>query len=406
MNTPSGISNSLHSLAQRLKRQHAGSIAVLIDLSNIPAIHDRIMFRSLARFIEERTLDESIEAVPLARNILVLLAVPEAAQKIRQKLDGLSLMLQDQRHGAIRVTLFDLEKQADVFTETARRLMEQAPAPRSERGMVLRDEPAPDFDALARGMDLHKMLWQADLSSQSRRQVLWRIERNAVPEPVADEIWVSIDAIERATGIDLHNNIWLFGKATELLDQRMLAMLAADPHGIDRPHAFNLHLATIVGEAFRRMVQDKPAAKVAQMAVEVPLLEWRVNADVSKAALAILQAHRVALHLDGIRPEDIATLTPAEWQSATRLKFDAQTTSLVALKAALAALPEERRQLLPEKGIFCHCDGREAVEAGLEAGIAHFQGRGLLPLLEDDEAVETLIGPEALEGLADALRRQ
>jgi len=406
MNTPPGISGGLHSLALRLKQKHAGSIAVLIDLSNIPAIHDRIMFRSLARFIEERTLDESIDAVPLARNILVLLAAPDAAQKIRQKLEGLSLLLQEQRHGAIRVTLFDLEKQADAFTETARRLMEQAPAPKSERTIALRDVPAPDFDALARGMDLHKMLWQADLSSQSRRQTLWHIERNAVPEPVADEIWVSIEAIERATGIRLHSDIWLFGKATELLDQRMLAMLAADPHGMDRPHAFNLHLATIIGDAFQQLVQAKPAVKVAQMAVEVPLLEWRVNADLSKAALAILKAHRIALHLDGIRPEDIATLTAEEWQAATRLKFDAQATTLAALKTALAALPEDRRQQLPEKAIFCHCDGRDAVETGLEAGIAYFQGRGLLPLLEDAEAIEVLLGPEALEGLGDALRRQ
>src|SRR3546814_17770724 len=110
----------LPQLALRLKQQHAGQVAILVDLSAIPAIHSRIMFRSMARFIEEHTADQPIDAVPLARNILVMLAPPEAAQRLRSRLEALSAQLVEPRHGAIRLRLFAIDSQAEQFAATAR----------------------------------------------------------------------------------------------------------------------------------------------------------------------------------------------------------------------------------------------------------------------------------------------
>lgn len=395
---------ALSGLAGRLKLMHGGKVAVLVDLSAIPAIHNRIMFRSFARFIEERVLDQSIEAVSLARNILVLLATPEMAKRLRGQLELLSARLEDQRHGSIKVQLFDLEAQAKAFAETAQRLIDQAPAPRAERTVVIREEAPPDVETLGRTIEMQRALWQADLASLTRRQPIWRLAADAAPNRLADEAWVSISALERALHIDLRGNLWLFGKTTEMLDQRMIAQLVADARSLRHPLCINLHLATLVGAPFRRLIEEKPAEEIAGLVVEVPLLEWRVDAALTESAQQVLHRAGIRLALDHIRAQDVATLTPAEWSAATYLKFDAVPDGLGALKATLAKIPADRRAELAAKGVFCHCESADAIAAGATSNIALYQGRGLARFLGDTESVRQVFGAAAAEGAAAALR--
>lgn len=395
---------ALAGLASRLKQMHGGKIAVLVDLSAIPAIHNRIMFRSFARFIEERVLDQSIEAVSLARNILILLATPEMAKRLRGQLELLSSRLEDQRHGSIRVQLFDLDSQAKSFAETSQRLIDQAPAPRAERAVAIREEAAPDVETLGHSIELQRSLWQADLASLTRQQAIWTLAADTAPVRLADEAWVSISALERAVRIELRDNLWLFGKATEMLDQRMIAQLAADSRSLRRPLFVNLHLATIVGAPFQRLVEGKPATDIANLTVEVQLLEWRVNASLTEQAQRILRRHGIRLTLDGVRAQDIAGLTAAEWSAADYVKMDAAPGGLNALNAALQKLPAERRGEMAQKGILCHCESADAIAAGLAMKIMYYQGRGLIPFLEDADSVRRLLGATAADGAPLALR--
>jgi hypothetical protein len=397
-------STSLTALATRLRRDHNGKLAILVDLSAIANIDSRIVFRSVARFIETRTLDIPLDAVSLARHMLVLLAPPDSSQTIRTRLEALGADLQERRQGSIGVKVFDLATQSEQFVETARQLMQLAPAPRSDRLVPLRDEAPPDVISLNRIIDLTRSLGQAYLANQSRRQTIWRLERDAAPQPLADEIWISIAAIEQITGIRLRNNIWLFGKATELLDQRIMAQLSADWEHMKRPVAINLHLATVVSRAFERLATDKPATQVRQLMVEIPAIEWRADPSLAATARQILHGHDIQLCLDGIGPEDVAALTETDWQDADYLKFDAAQALLSRQSLALMSLPPQHRALLGQKGIFCHCDAEGAVAAGLDLGIRHFQGRGLAPLLEDTDAVTRLLGVAAAHGATAALK--
>lgn len=395
---------SLLQLAEKLKQQHKGKHAILVDLSAVANIDSRIVFRSVARFIEERTLDVPMDAVSLARHMLVLLAQPDASQTIRTRLESLSADLQERRQGSIGVRLFDLATQSGQFVETARQLMQLAPAPRSDRIVPLRDEAPPDLSSLNRIIDLNRSLGQAYLANQSRRQTVWRLERDTAPQPLVDEIWISIAAIEQITGIRLRNNIWLFGKATELLDQRIMAQLSADWDHLKRPVAINLHLATVISKAFERLASDKPATQVRQLMIEIPVIEWHANPSLSAAALQQLRRYDIPLCLDGIGPDDVAALTDADWQDADYLKFDAAQGLLSRQTAALMSLPAQHRDTLGQKGIFCHCDAEGAVAAGLDLGIRHFQGRGLAPLLEDTDAIARLLGVAAAHGVTAALK--
>ncbi|MCW0234053.1 MAG: hypothetical protein OJJ21_10680 [Ferrovibrio sp.] len=394
----------LHQMAARLRKQHAGKIAVLVDLSAIPNIHSRIMFRSMARFIEERSLGEPIDAVPLARNILVLLAVPEVMQRLRDKLESLSESLREQRHGSLGLREFDMESQANSFVDAARRVMEQSPAPPSERVVPQRDEPPPDLEALSKVIDVHSILWQADLANQRRRQTIWTLVPNQAPLALADETWVSIAAVERAMGISLRDNIWLFGKATELLDQRIIAQIMAENASLRRPLSINLHLVSVISTAFLRLLTEKPAANVRQIMVEIPLVEWQTHPSLAETARQILDRHGVKLCLDGIHPENVAGLSEQDWQAADYLKFDATADLLSRQTAELQSLSPQHQEMLRHKGIFCHCDSTGAIAAGIGLGVQHYQGRGLRPLLEDIDAVQQLLGIEAAEGATAALK--
>lgn len=391
-------------LAETLRHQHSGQIATLVDLSAVSNIHSRIMFRSMARFIEEHTVGTPIDALPLARNILVLLSPAGAATRLHERLEDLSLHLQEQRHGSLRLRQFDIDRQADEFVEVARQLMEQAPAPGSERLIPLRDEAPPDFKSLNHVIDLHRTLGQADLANQCRRQTIWRLEPNRPPLAVTEEIWVSISALEQITGLPLRDNIWLFGKTTELLDQRMIAQVLSEQNSLRHPVSLNLHLTTVISTTFQRLLTDKPAAQLQQLMIEIPLLEWRSDGRLRKAAQDVLARHGIRLVLDGILPQDVAHLDDDEWHAATLLKFNAASDLLSRLTAEMDSIPAARRTLLEHKGAFCHCDSTGAIAAGIGFGIRHFQGRGVIPLLEDIHSLETLLGREAAEGAAGALK--
>lgn len=394
----------LSRLAEKLARDHADDVAILVDLSGISSISNRLMFRSMARFIEERTAEEPFEAVSLARNILVLLAEPAAARRLREKLELLSEHLKQHHYGSIALRLFDLKTQSHRFVSSAQRLMEQSPAPPSDRVVPLRDEPAPDLDSLDRVIDLQRALGQADLSNQSRRQVIWKLQPNMPPTAIGEENWISIDAIERITGIALRQNIWLFGKATELLDQRMIAQIMTDAIPPDRLLSINLHLTTIIGGTFRRLLDEKPADQIRQLMVEITLPEWRTNHVVSSAARQILLQRGIHICLDVVDPASLGTLTDSDLQAVDYLKLDAAGHYAEAHVAALQVLPPALYDRVLQKAIFVHCDDAVAVATGLAAGIRHFQGRGLAPLLEDIDMFAHLLGAKAADGATGALK--
>ncbi len=394
----------MHRLADRLRRHHTGQIITLLDLSAIPNIHSRIMFRSMARFIEEHTVGEPIDALPLARNILILLSAQDVAPRLKERLENMSLRLQEQRLGSLRLRQFDVDSQADLFIDITRQLMEQAPAPPSNRIIPLRDEPPPDFQSLNHVIDLHRILGQADLANQCRRQTIWQLEHGQTPRAIADEIWVSISVMEQITGLPLRNNLWLFGKTTELLDQRMIALMLSEQNSLRRPLSINLHLSSVISTNFVRLITDKPASQVRQMQVEIPFIEWRKDSALRRTALQVLTQHGIHLVLDGIQPQDIPYLDEDDWHLAEYLKFDAETAILHRQLAAIANAPENHRALLRQKAIFCHCDTSDAVIAGIGIGVHHFQGRGVTPLLEDVHELEKLLGREAAEGAVAALK--
>mgnify|MGYP002840829964 FL=1 len=63
--------------------------------------------------------------------------------------------------------------------------------------------------------------------------------------------------MQKLYGIPLTRNPWLFDRITEILDRRMLLHLSRDRARTDRRLSINIHLSTILSDAFETFLLDQ-----------------------------------------------------------------------------------------------------------------------------------------------------
>lgn len=391
---------ALLKLAREISQNKAGYSALIIDMSGVPAIRNRVLFRAFVRFLEEHALERATRVHPLAMNVVVLVAPTNDCPLIARRIEELNDFLLSQRHGRIQVVHYNLEASPDRFVAYCTRLMEQAPAPAPDRSVPITDPAPPDIASLDRMIDIHRSIGQADLTLQIRSQTIWQLEQEQPPAAFAEEFWVSIAAIEQITGQLIHSDAWLFGRSTELLDQRMLSHLSKDPPVTPLRLFLNLNPSSIVGGNFRKLVAELPAEQLRRLTIETALLDWRRSADVAGRILDQLQRLGIALALDGIRAQDIATLTPEELAAADYLKLDAVAQDAAALDKALAGVAPE----IAAKIVLCHCESTAQIGIGIQHGIMLFQGSHLASFLDNPAEIESLLGRMAADATPQAVK--
>lgn len=391
---------ALLKLAREISQHKAGYSALIVDLSGVPAIRNRVLFRAFVRFLEEHALDRAVRVHPLAMNVVVLVVPSDDRLQITRRIEELNDFLLSQRHGRVQLVHYDLEASPDRFVAYCTRLMEQAPAPAPDRSVPITDPAPPDIASLDRMIDIQRSIGQADLTLQIRSQTIWRLEKELPPVAFAEELWVSIAAIEQITGQYIHSDAWLFGRSTELLDQRMLNHLNKEPPTTPLRLFLNLNPSSIVGGNFRKLVANLPAEQLHRMTVETALLDWRRSSDVAGRILDQLQRQGVALALDGLRAQDLVTLSPEELASADFLKLDALAQDEVALDKALAGLAPETITKL----VLCHCESTAQIGTGIAHGITLFQGSHLANFLDTPAEIESLLGQAAAEAAPQAVK--
>lgn len=391
---------ALLKLAREISQHKAGYSALIVDLSGVPAIRNRVLFRAFARYLEEHALERAVRVHPLAMNVVVLLVPTDDRPQVVRRIEELNDFLLSQRHGRVQLVHYDLENSPDRFVAYCTRLMEQAPAPAPDRSVPITDPAPPDIASLDRMIGIQGSIGQADLTLQIRSQTIWQLEKDQPPAAFAEEFWVSIAAIEQITGQFIHSDAWLFGRSTELLDQRMLSHLSKEPPVTALRLFINLNPSSIVGGGFRKLVANLPAEQLRRLTVETALLDWRRSADVAGRILDQLQRMGVGLALDGIRAQDIATLTPEELAAADYLKLDAVAQDDAELDKALAGLAPETAA----KVVLCHCETTAQIGIGIKHGILLYQGSHLAGFLDNPAEIEALLGATAAEASVQAVK--
>jgi EAL domain-containing protein (putative c-di-GMP-specific phosphodiesterase class I) len=294
-------------------------------------------------------------------------------------------------------TVYDLASEREALLGSVRRSAAEAgtggslpgggadpgagPGPRADAGNALVPEQ------LAK---LERALATTDLSSLTRRQSVCTFDRRRIPLPRFVELFVSIADLRDAVlpGIDLQSNRWLFQYLTEILDHRILRLLA---HTEQRTRhellSININLSTLTSDRFRQFERDLSVARNGTFIFELQGID--ILSDVP-TFLAVRDAAREKGHrlcLDGVHYREIDLFD--------RITLGIDFVKLVWDPAMLHADRGYARRLAamvercdPARLVLCRVDSAEAVAFGENAGITHFQGRHVERLLSESSALQ------------------
>ena len=282
---------------------------------------------------------------------------------------------------------WDLDQQSGDFLSFAERLAScrersdnvvpsPAEKPATEVGEPKGLDPSKFASLVARIKD-------ANLGGVIRRQSICRLHGAGKPQPLFEEVFVSIQELQRlfAPRLDLGLDQWLFRALTEVLDERVLAWLAAaESLNLIARFALNLNLSTLASGAFANFEARFGTQLRGRMVIEVDKSDLLANLPRFAAAQERLHAHGHLLCIDGLTGPDLAAIDYGRL-SADYYKVGWHPDFLSEDGEARVGLERLAAQAPVEKIILSHCSVEEAVRFGQELGVGLFQGWYLDSLL-------------------------
>ena len=380
---------------ERLDKQHADRIGMHIRISRLSQTYRRPHYIRMATDMFESSVRAFEGQLFVLHNhdlVFIARATPQAAldkavERLRVLFSEDSLFLR--RETAEPFCLrYRLDTDYDKFLTAARGMLheeEQALADYDRKDGVEGLTPIQP-ELLAR---LEHALNKADFTNVARRQTVCTLIADQAPQPLFEEIYVSISDLQRAVtpGIDLTANPWLFQYLTQTLDKRLMAILMKDGAAGDKPFSINLNVASVLSPEFRRFDETVSPKLRGRLAIEFNKLD--VFADMGSFLFArdYLHERGYRLCLDGL------THLTLPYYDRARMGFDLikiywmpegigemQADMIPAMRASVIEAGQART-------ILCRCENKRAVEMGQQLGIVMFQGRYLDRLLAASRTV-------------------
>jgi hypothetical protein len=291
-------------------------------------------------------------------------------------------------------TWYNLEQDYPRFLAMARDLRRAAPVVPRLRGVELDGpERAPKvelhpFDPL-RLSRFEQVITTADLTPLLRRQPICRLPENGPPSAVANELFVSIDALGRRAmpDVDLRSDPWLFQYLIGLLDRRVMVALPVQERTIQLPTALNLTLRALQSADF--IAFDAKLREVTQK-VMVAEVHW-VDAlrDVANFTFTreFLRVRNWRLSLDGLTAANYALIQARKLGADyVKLAWNIDLADPTPSKARAEFLDAVERDRGQQKLVLMHCGEAAAIRMGRQLGISLFQGRHVDAVLKGQAA--------------------
>lgn len=235
--------------------------------------------------------------------------------------------------------------------------------------------------------DLNK----ADLSRVLRRQPVCAVTASYDVRKLFDEYYIHIAHLKKMlrTDADFFSNRWLFRYLTQLLDDRMLALISINPlRYLESPVSLNLNVETILSKRFAEFDASIRHLIKSSLVVEINFGDAFYDIAGFMEAKSLLQKQGYKVCLDGLTTQSIMQinrdrlgfeLLKLQWNGT--IKYDPESEDGIALMRAIKNCGQHRV-------ILCHCDTQQAVAYGLMMGINLFQGRFLDRVLNPSQTIE------------------
>jgi len=279
------------------------------------------------------------------------------------------------------VTWYDVDRDFPKLLETVRALYDEVQKRARRLAAIGGDGPAekPPINPHKLG-ELIDTIISADLSNLMRRQPVYALLADQMPQPLFRELFISIADLQKQVlpNFNILANRWLFQYLTETLDKRMLALLMRnDDPAIANSFSVNLNVSTILSQEFLAFDASLKSGARGTIVLEVQMVDVYSDIGTFNFARDFARERGYRLCLDGLTELTLGHV------DRDRLGLD-----LIKLQwspnLADERLPEPRQRLKgfvdhtgKSRVIMCHVDSEDAIRFGHSAGIAMYQGRFL-----------------------------
>ena len=218
----------------------------------------------------------------------------------------------------------------------------------------------------------------ADLSSFVRRQPVCFAPPGIPPQPLFHELYISIGDLTKAVlpRYNLTANRWLFQHLTQVLDQRMRALLTSKKEIRQvKDFSLNLNIASVLSPEFLQFDRDMGAEVRGTIAIEVQPVDIFADFGAFLFARDFLKDRGYKLCIDGLKHLTLPLMN-RDWLGVDLLKFHWGFDLIDDLGGARAQqLKEVVDRIGRDRLILSRCDSPDAAKAGAALGITMYQGR-------------------------------
>jgi EAL domain-containing protein (putative c-di-GMP-specific phosphodiesterase class I) len=238
---------------------------------------------------------------------------------------------------------------------------------------------------------IERDLQQANIRAALRRQPVCAYVPGQDPRTVFSEIYINIAHLRHMLNIDIDiaSNRWLFKYLTQVLDDKMLALLQdSSAEYLSSPVSINVNIATLLSNRFAEFdASIKPAAKVS-IVMELQISDVFSDMAAFMTAKDIVQKLGYRVCLDGVtdlsfphldRQKLGFDLIKLQWNADTETENMSEKTRYLA---------DAIKRAGSTRVILTRCDNDLAVQYGRSIGISLYQGRYLDGMVNPNAMVE------------------
>ena len=230
-----------------------------------------------------------------------------------------------------------------------------------------------------------KALQNTDFSNMIRRQSVCIILEEAQPQPLFEEVFVSIADLGESIlpGVSLTATPWLFQDLTETLDKRVLNSVSRHDDGaFTHDFSLNLNISTILSEEFREFDDNIRSGMKNTIVLELQPIDIFSDLRSYLTARDYAQNLGYKICIDGITYKTLKFID-RERLAADYIKLTWNQDLPFALQED-AALTEKLLNIGPNRAILCRVDDEEALLVARKYNITLFQGRYIQHLLSNN----------------------
>lgn len=287
-------------------------------------------------------------------------------------------------------TWYDLEKDYPQLLDAVQELLHESRQARNEQPRPADDPGGEPLDPNHLGQ-IEKALASADLSSFTRRQPVCLLSEGALPQPLFYELYISICDLRAAVlpRYNLTANRWLFQHLTQVLDLRMLALLAANKDVRQaKDFSLNLNISTVLSPEFLQFDRNVQADARGTITIEVQPVDIFDDFGAFLFARDFLRDRGYKLCIDGLKHLALPLMN-REWLGVDLFKFHWGFDLMDDLGGARSqSLKEVVDRIGRDRLILSRCDSPDAYKAGAALGIAMYQGRLIDKQLQEAAAAK------------------